>query len=124
MAGGRPTTYSKTKLRLANEYIDDYASCGDVAPTCAGLACELKVAERTLYGWGEKHPEFMQTLKRLQAKQKRVLENQGLNGNFNPTIAKLMLANHGYTEKTQTELVGDDERPLSVNQHVSISFKE
>lgn len=85
----------------AKEYAAKYD--GDEVPTIAGLACLLGVAKSTIYKWGDEDKEFSDTLDALQAKQEQVLISKGLNSSFNSTITKLMLANHGYSEKTQVE---------------------
>ena len=106
MAGGRPTKYSKAMLDKARDYLENYASYGDVVPTAAGLACEMGVSKATVYLWGAEHPEFSDTLQAIQAMQERRLTSGGLDSTFQPTIAKLMLANHGYHDKQDTQLSG------------------
>jgi hypothetical protein len=100
---GRPTKYNADILALANEYIDNYQEHDDVAPTAAGMACAIGVSKKTLYVWAEEHEEFLHTLSELQSKQEKVLISKGLSSEFNSTITKLMLANHGYHEKTETQ---------------------
>mgnify|MGYP001061479472 CR=1 FL=1 len=99
MAGGRPTKYNRNILKKAKEYLENYAECGDAVPSAAGLACELGVSKASIYKWGDEHQEFSYTLQAIQAMQERKLASGGLTGAFQPTIAKLMLANHGYHEK-------------------------
>ena len=43
--------------------------------------------------------EFLDTLELIKSRQEVELINKGLKGEFNASIAKLMLANHGYSEK-------------------------
>ena len=101
MAGGRPTKYSKAMLDKAREYIQNHAQYGDVVPIAAGLAGELGVTKVTLYEWAKHYPEFSNTLQLLQEAQERKLASGGLSSTFQPTIAKLMLANHGYHDKQE-----------------------
>jgi len=96
---GTPTKYNQEKQKIADKYVDDYESYEDAIPSVCGLACVLGVCEKTIYNWGEKHPDFLQTLDRIQTKQKKVTLNKGLTNEFQPTIAKLVLANHGLHDK-------------------------
>jgi hypothetical protein len=128
MAGGRPTTYSKTILKKARAYL---AECQDdeelddfddpeeqlelqghggalrrrrkpeivvTIPTIGGLARYLKVARSTLYVWAKEHPEFSDVMEALGAEQEDRLIRNGLGGTYNPTIAKVLLTKHGYRE--------------------------
>lgn len=104
---GAPTKYNANVQKKADSYIVRYKTYGDKVPTVCGLACVLGVVERTLYNWGDANPAFLQTLERIQATQKRGLVNGGLSGDFHPTIAKLMLSNHGMHEKNQIEHSGE-----------------
>lgn len=101
MPGGRPTKYNKAALAKAWEYLENHEERGDPVPTAAGLACELGVTKSTLYEWAKHHEEFSNTLASVNQKQERGLTAGGLTGQFQPTIAKLMLANHGYHDKQE-----------------------
>jgi hypothetical protein len=129
---GRPTKYNKKIIAKTLEYIDscedteyDWTkseSSGDKSsseswehrikvnlPTIEGLAIFLKVTRSSIYEWKEKYPEFSYTLELLMNKQQKVLLSKGLSGDYNSTIAKLILsANHGMKEKTETELSNPD----------------
>jgi len=99
---GQPTKYNADMQATAESYITSHADYGDVVPTICGLAGVLGVIEKTLYNWSEKHPRFLHTLQTIKQKQKNLLVNKGLDGSFQPTIAKLMLANHGLHDKQDT----------------------
>lgn len=131
--GGRPTSYSKEMLEKANEYL---ASCYDddkevdetlepqghggalkrerkqelkvKIPTRGGLAIYLGVSRDTLYEWASKHDEFSDIMEWLGSEQEDRLINNGLSGAYNPTIAKLLLYKHGYSEKIEQELSNPD----------------
>ena len=65
---------------------------------------------RSLLDW-RKHKEFSLSLDRIVEAQKKVLLNKGLSGEYNPTIAKLILsANHGMSEKTETDITSKGEK--------------
>jgi len=116
MAAGRPTAYSKKKLETAQEYLDGgFESQGDVVPTIAGLACYLGASKDTLYHWGERNKKFLDTLDAIKYKQERMLAAGGLSNSYNATIVKLMLANHGYSDKIQTDNAHQVAGDLAVN---------
>jgi len=121
MAGGRPTKYNKQMLDKARDYIQNHALYGDVVPVVAGLAVELGVNKTTLYEWATQHLEFSHTLQALQETQERKLTSGGLSSTFQPTIAKLMLANHGYHDKQ--ELTGADGESLKIKVEVAFVGK-
>jgi hypothetical protein len=118
-AGGRPNEYTEEILTKTKEYID---SCVDEQrqllkqanqekgyemyenklkvnlPTIEGLALYLKVSVKTLYNWEKDFPEFLQVMGELRQKQANALISNGLSGDYNSTIAKVLLTKHGYRE--------------------------
>ena len=106
MAAGRPSKYNASYLKKAQDYVENYQALGDVVPSIVGLACELGVSKNTLYAWGRDNVQFLNTLEAIESTQHRKLLSGGLNSSFQPTIAKLMLANHGYHDKQDTQLSG------------------
>ena len=105
---GRPTDYCEEIQAKAGAYADGgFIDCGDVVPSRAGLALELGVARETLSNW-EKHPAFLGTLRKVSSLQERISLNGGLKGDLNSTVVKLLLANHGYSDKVQQDNVSSD----------------
>ncbi len=118
--GGRPTKYSEEILKKAQEYI---ASCVDKVvmdkgkvidikvdfPTSEGLASHLDISRRTLYNWADEHKEFLHILEAVNSEQIKRLINRGLSGHYNPTIAKLVLAKHGYKESSEVDVTSGGE---------------
>ncbi len=104
MGAGRPTKYNKDILAAAENYLINYEE-EDAIPSIEGLACVLEVGTSTIYDWSKQDDkkEFSDTLAKILAKQGRVLLNKGLRGEFNSTITKLALHNHGYSDKTENE---------------------
>ena len=108
MAGGRPSDYSEEIQSRADAYAEGgFIEAGDVVPSRAGLALELGLSRSTLANW-EKFPEFLVTLDKIAYLQERISLNGGLRGDLNSTIVKLLLANHGYSDKVQQDNVSSD----------------
>lgn len=122
MPAGRPTKYSDEILEKTKRYLVDYDHDGSVIPSVAGLGLYLDVSKSVIYKWAaeEDKQEFMETLARIQQKQEALLLSNGLKGEFNSTITKLALANHGYSEKTEQTLQGPGGGSIEVN-YVGVS---
>ncbi len=114
MNRGRPTKYSEEMLQKAHDYLDSYEEYGDVVPHVEGIADVCKVSMSTVYLWAQEHEDFSDTLRACKAIQARGLKNKGLDGTFQPTIAKLMLANHGYSDRQETEISGPGGSPIKL----------
>jgi len=123
-AGGRPTSYSQEMLQKTKAYIlsceeehevrykprlvvdgdkneivnEPYIHYNPKIPTIEGLAYELKVNKTTIYEWENKFEEFSNVIDELRNKQASQLVNKGLSGQYNSTIAKVLLTKHGYRE--------------------------
>lgn len=110
MPAGQPTKYNATMQKRADVYLTTFNSGhGHLLPTIEGLSKALKVSRQTLYGWGDVHSKFFDTLEQLRSEQKRMVLESGLSGEYNSTIAKLILsANHGMHEKQERGLTGAD----------------
>lgn len=110
MALGRPSKYSEEKLSTAMDYISNFADYGDVIPSVVGLAVALETHRDTIYAWAkdEDKQDFSDIVKRLSTSQERKLLNSGLDNTFNPTIAKLLLGKHGYSDKQETDHTSSD----------------
>ena len=105
MPAGRPTKLTPEAIEKAIDYINGgYEAVGDTIPSIVGMADLLQVTAKTLYNWGESNEHFLYILEKCVERQHRVLVNQGLNGDFNPTICKLVLGKHGYHEKTESDV--------------------
>jgi hypothetical protein len=83
---------------------------GDVVPSIAGLACVLGITRETCRAWGNdpEKAEFSAILLELAQRQERELLNNGLAGNFNAPITKMMLTKHGYSDKVETDHTSSD----------------
>ena len=107
-AVGRPSELTQELKDKALAYLlGGYIEVGDVVPTIEGLACYLGKSRSRIYIYREQDEEFKDTLDSVLTVQGKLLINGGLKGDYNPTITKLMLTNHGYSDKQETTVNGD-----------------
>ena len=126
----RPTDYNEKILEKTKKYVKDteddeiQQTIGMSAkgtelfknkiivniPTIEGLAYALQINKDTIYEWEKIHPEFSDVIDDLRAKQANALINKGLSGDYNPTIAKVLLTKHGYRDSQ--EVTGKDGKDL------------
>lgn len=106
---GRPTDYGPHIIEITREYLDacipfyeDKETKLKVVkiPTIEGLAVALNVRRETIHAWDREEDklEFSHILGELRARQAEALISHGLSGDYNPTIAKVLLTKHGYRE--------------------------
>lgn len=116
---GRPSGLTPELIEKAKDYLlDGYSDFGNIVPSVAGLGCFLGISRSTIYEYKALSKEFSDTLDAILMKQEMLLINGGLNQTFSGTITKLMLANHGYSEKTQTDITTNGEsinKPTTIN---------
>jgi len=105
---GAPTKYTQDLQNQADEYIFKYSEVGDVIPSRVGLCCYLGVSKRVSYEWELLYPDFLHTLENIEAMQERTAVNRGLDGTFNAAITKLILHNHGYSDKSALDHTSSD----------------
>jgi hypothetical protein len=116
---GRPTKYNEDILIKTKEYID---SCEDEVtsikngdgykskikvklPTIEGLCLAIDIRKETLFQWEKEDDkkEFSDLIDNLRQKQADRLINNSISGDYNPTIAKVLLTKHGYREGLETK---------------------
>lgn len=134
MPAGRPTKYEERFIDSVDEYLkanqdeefefhktrgntsDSYEKKIKVRlPTIEGFALFLGVDKSTLYEWGEKYDQFSYALEKIITEQKKRLLEKGLSGDYNSTIAKLILSsNHGMSDKTDVTSGGEKITPILV----------
>jgi len=129
---GRPIKYNISYIKKAKDYID---SCEDEIvqvvsgesdkftaykekrrvklPSIEGLSLYIKVHRDTIYDWEKKYQGFSDIINVLRAKQAECLINNGLSGDYNPIIAKVLLSKQGYSEKTETIIKDELEIDMS-----------
>lgn len=90
------------------EYVKGgYKDHGHVIPTIAGMAIVLGVTRAAIHNWGKEVDEFVDIVSTLLATQEQELISNGLAGNYNPSISKLILTKHGYSDKIEQEITGN-----------------
>lgn len=99
MPAGRPKQYNELYLQKAKNYLYDYDTA---IPSVAGLALALGVARSTVYEWANEDEQFSDTLEQILTTQEIKALNGGITGDYNATITKLVLHNHGYSDKQET----------------------
>jgi hypothetical protein len=121
----RPTEYTPEVINSVRSYLDEcideqyqlIKSDGDKSttfdnklkvrlPTIEGLAVYLKIHRDTIYAWEKEHEEFSDIIAELRFKQAEALINNGLSGDYNSTIAKVLLTKHGYRDEIKQEQSG------------------
>lgn len=116
---GRPSKMFES-LGPARDYLaGGYTIDGGVIPTVAGLACYLGVSRSTVNKWAvddKGEGGFSDIVEGILSMQEFKLVNGGLKGDYNPTIAKLLLTKHGYSDKAEMahEHTGKDGAPMQV----------
>ena len=130
---GRPTKYNEEILAKAYEYLDSRedqtesivsgeSSKGFTTfklkvtvklPTIEGLSVYLGIHKDTVFEWEKIHEEFSDFLNVLRGKQAERLIDNGLSGDYNPIIAKMLLSKHGYADRQEIEQSGG----LLINWH-------
>lgn len=124
---GRPVEYTEEVVDRAEHYLQESIDTYDEfhktrgeksdgydrlvkvnLPTIEGLALFLNVHRDTIYDWEKKYENFSYTLDKIRTEQKKRLILSGLSGDYNPVIAKLVLAsNHGMSDKTDITSGGE-----------------
>lgn len=139
---GRPTDYSPTFIAKVDEYLEEckddeeefWKTRGEKSdsydrilkvnlPSIEGFSLYLGVNRSSIYEWEKLYPEFSNTLDKIRVEQQRRLVDKGLSGEYNSTIAKLILSsNHGMRERTDItsgdEKLFDDEHKAKADEAV------
>lgn len=110
MAGGRPTTYTEDMLEKAEAYASGRIPADELIPTVVGLCKAIGRSKSTVYGWKKdaSKTEFLDILERIEENQHISLVNGGLGGTLNPTITKMMMTKHGYSDKAEIDHTTSD----------------
>lgn len=113
----RPTNLTDDVIEKARAYVDEYHKYGHAVPSVVGLCKVIGRARSTVYDWASQEDnEFSDILESINENQELVTFNQALLGEYNASIAKLLLGKHGYSDKQ--ELGGMDGKPLQAVQKI------
>ena len=111
---GRPVEWTPELEERAWDYVENYESYGDPFPSMVGLCGTINRARSTIYKWcDDPEKDFSDIARAIHEKQERILCNKGVLSEFNPSITKLLLTKHGYSDRQ--ELTGADGG--SINLH-------
>ena len=102
---GRPTLLTDELISKAYDYISERP---DLVPSVVGLCVHIGVAKTTIYRWIEEDClEFKDILGAIAELQELKLITGGLSSEFNPTITKMMMTKHGYSDKLETDVTSN-----------------
>ena len=104
---GRPTSLTEDIKNKAWAYVDGFADHGHAVPSVVGLCKVINRARSSVYLWAKDADSgFSDILEAINENQELETFNKALKGEYNATIAKLLLGKHGYHDKQDTEIVG------------------
>lgn len=120
-AGGRPTDYTPELLERARGYLeqlkpdvyDEVSKTWDLdLPSIASFAGYLGLSRETVHTWAKdpEKKEFSDIYLDILRKQEEVITRGSMGGRYNPTITKLLLTKHGYSDKTETDITSAGEK--------------
>ena len=115
MSAGRPSKYTPELLEKAREYLESgYVENDELFPSHVGLCLYLGIGKSTAYDWAKEveKSEFSDIFEQIMMKQELKIVKNAMTGDYNSTIAKVMLTKHGYSDKQQTELTGANGGPI------------
>lgn len=115
---GCPTKYNKRMVAKAREYLKTYKEQGDIIPSLASLSLFMGIDKDTVYAWADKHSDISSVVKELKSTQEQVLLNGSLNGSMNPSIAKLILHKHEYSERKEVDITSGGKTIESVQREI------
>ena len=106
----RRNRFTDKRAMDAMSYLEVLPLLGEEVPTNAGLSGYLGVPLHVLGEWAAESKEFARAMDVVAAEREKILINKGLSGKLNPQIVKLILAQHGYSEKQ--EITGPQGGPI------------
>lgn len=102
---GQPTLLTPELIERARKYIEDFADDGySVIPTAAGMALYLGVSKQAIHLWAANGGEFLEPYSKMLQVQEAMTLGKALTSEFNSNISKLILANHGYSDRQAVDV--------------------
>ncbi len=111
---GRPTKLTPELMERAHKYLDtcndniEFTDKGALAfvevklPSVVDFARYLGVNKDSVYEWAKIDVEFSDIVSDVLMEQEKRLINNGLGGVYASKVVGMMLAKHGYAEKTES----------------------
>lgn len=99
---GRPSSYTDDVPQKVAEFVKLELEAKNL-PTRAGLANYIGITKETLIRWGEQNKQLSDALSAFDQLQENEVWQRALRGEYNSNIAKLLLYNHGYSERSETK---------------------
>jgi len=122
---GRPTKYTPALLVKAKEYLNTgYVENDELFPSHVGLCLYVGIGKSTAYDWAKEEGKeaFSDIFEQIMMKQELDIVKNAMRGDYNSTIAKVMLTKHGYSDKQQTELTGAEGGPVLTDNKWTIEI--
>jgi hypothetical protein len=119
---GRPTTCTPEVIEKAYAYVSGEweTEAGDAVPSIVGLCSYIDRSTSSVYRWrDEENNPFRDILAKIMQEQEKVTFNRSLTGEYNATIAKLLLGKHGYHDRADHTIGGGD-KPLDLTWTVNV----
>ena len=91
----------KKAKKIVEEWKQQERKIPEVVPTIEGLALELGITRKTFYKYAREDETFKRIKDEVEEMQIRRLIQLGLMGKVRPEIVKLLLAKHGFMDKTE-----------------------
>lgn len=88
-------------IEKAIEYIEDE---DNIFPSIAGLASYMNISRETVYARQEKNDKVSDIVSVLLTNQEKNLLEKGLTGDYNSSVAKMILGRHGYADKKSVDM--------------------
>lgn len=107
---GRPTIYNQSVIDRANDYLDKCLAGEAGLPSIVDLCLHIGINKATVYRWrkDEEKSIFCDILDKVEMLQESSLIKNGLSGDYNSTIAKMMMTKHGYSDKQELDHTSSD----------------
>lgn len=120
----RPTTYDQEIENKAWQYVESgWIELNHRTPSVVGLCQYINRSKSIIYDWAkDPEKELSDILEAIAEKQEAELLNNGLSGDFNSTITKLMLTKHGYHDKQDNTHSGPDGRAIETDNKYTIEI--
>lgn len=108
--GGRPTSYTQEVIEKAEDYLSKCLAGDAGLPSIVDLCLHIGINKATVYRWkkDEEKALFCDILDKVEMLQESTLIKNGLSGDYNSTIAKMMLTKHGYSDKQEVDHTSSD----------------